>query len=484
MSLGGMVAPLPSGSRAGCEGLSEPSQLCVSTVLIVLGVPHCPLELLGTIMWDDECDRVLCGVGELSAFSFPMGSVLGAVLMAGAVLSSMVTAVSTLAGLPPGGVGDVPSLPAAASVVPAEGEGCAAVLTPSRTAGTVPASPGLLLVPEGSAVPGGVPGKGNSSASVCSHPAPCCGSAGRGRGMLSGAGALRHSTNTRAHPAGKKPIRGTVPVRQPSPGWAQGTAVPRVEPIPLPRAGQSRAQHPTRTAEGTDRASAPSTGLSASSPPKAPAGGDGAAEIRPSRTAASRPRRLRPHTGTSPRRRQKAPHVQARSRPSPAERRGAEPRRAARRVKRFPSFARGSRGAAAGVGPFVPRESFPAKGKARASLGARLDPAAFVSARGTQPLPLPALRCAAPRTPDGRDGAPLRADEGTARPGAPPSPPPRDAGTGTRARTPPLHGGDAHPPGKTGPRPPSPSVRPGRSRGAPGAAGSPDPLPPHVAAPS
>lgn len=180
LSPGGMVASLPHGS--GCEGLSEPPQLHVNSVLTVLGVPHCPPVLLGTVTWDDECKRVLREAGALSAFSCPMGSVPGAALMAGAVLSSTGTAVSPLAGLSPGCMEDVPSLPAAASGVPAEGEGCASVLTPSRTAGTVPASPGLLLVLRGSAVPGGVPGKGNSSASVCSHPAPCCGSVGRGGG--------------------------------------------------------------------------------------------------------------------------------------------------------------------------------------------------------------------------------------------------------------------------------------------------------------
>lgn len=44
--------------------------------------------------------------------------------------------------------------------------------------------------------------------------------------------------------------------------------MPRVEPIPLLRAGQSRAQHPTSTAERTDRASAPSAELRASPPAK------------------------------------------------------------------------------------------------------------------------------------------------------------------------------------------------------------------------
>lgn len=252
LSLGRMVAPLPCGFRY--EGLVEPPHLCVNSVLIVLEVPRCPPVLLDTITWDNECKRVLCEAGALSAFSFPMGSVRGAALMAGAVLSSTVTAVSPQAGLSPGRVGDVLSLPSAASVVPAESEGCASVLTPSRTAGPSPASPGLLLVPGGSAVPGGVPGKGNSSASVCSHPAPCCGSVGRGSRTLGNAEPGGHPPakhRPTGPPRGQRapgPHGDTVPVLQRCPGWAQGAAVPRVEPVPPPRAGQNRAQQPTSTA--------------------------------------------------------------------------------------------------------------------------------------------------------------------------------------------------------------------------------------------
>ena len=246
--------------------------------------------------------------------------------------------------------------------------------------------------------------------------------------MLSRAGTLWHGAGTRGHPAGEGPAGPTAAQYlsdSAPPGGRRGRPCPEWSPSHCSERGRAARSTPRalrRERIGRQRRAR----SSAHRPPQSPARGDGAAPgsapgtplrragLRPSRSAASRPRRRRPHTRTSPRRRQKAPHVRARSRPSPAEQRGAEPGRAARRVKRFPRFARSSRGAAAGVGPFVPRESFPAKGKARASLSARLEPAAFVSARGAQP----------------------RAEGGTARPGAPPKP--RGAGTGTRTRTPPL----------------------------------------------
>lgn len=313
--------------------------------------------------------------------------------------------------------------------------------------------------------------------------------------MLSRAGTLWHGPGTRGHPAGEGPAGPTAAQYlsdSAPPGGRRGRPCPEWSPSHCSERGRAARSTPRalrRERIGRQRRAR----SSAHRPPQSPARGDGAAPgsapgtplrragLRPSRSAASRPRRRRPHTRTSPRRRQKAPHVRARSRPSPAEQRGAEPGRAARRVKRFPRFARSSRGAAAGVGPFVPRESFPAKGKARASLSARLEPAAFVSARGAQPLPRGAAAGPEPRGPastarTGRSAAPRRGRNRAARR---PSETPRRWHGDAHEDTAPAPGGDAHLPGKTGPRPP---VR-GRSRGAPGAAGGPDSLPPHAVAP-
>lgn len=298
LSPSGTVAPRPSPAHgARDEGLCEPLRLCTCAVPVglqpsrVLGDPHCPLAEPGTVTEDGECEGVLCGVVAPSAVTFPTGSVLGVYLVVGAVSGSTGAGAPTL--VTPGLAGDGCLLPAAAcSAVPAEsgGPGCS-VAAPSCTVGPIPSlpaqgPPGLPWGLGDSSVPAGVPGKGSSSASVCSCPAasgvgtrpvpaPRSGSTGRGRseGTLSRAGpqpaphsyqlstpgpsaAPTHVAVTQCHrrrvtsgtgPAPAVPVWQRSPVAVP--GWAQGTAVPSVEPVPLPRPGQSRAQHSTITGE-------------------------------------------------------------------------------------------------------------------------------------------------------------------------------------------------------------------------------------------
>lgn len=311
LSPSGMVAPRPSTAHSsGDNGLREPLWLCTSAVPMgvhpgrVLGDPRCPRADPGTVMEDGEYEGILCGVVAPSAVTFPTGSVPGGYLVVGAVSGSMGAGGPTL--VTPRLAGDGGSLPAAAcSAVPAESgaPGCS-MAAPSCTVGPVPSLPaqGPAGLPWGlgaSAVLTGVPGKGSSSASVCCCPvvsgigarpvpAPRSGSMGRGRsgGMLSRADTQpaphSHRLGTPGpsvalvHVAGmwchrQRAMSGTVPApavpvwqRSPTavPGWAQGMAVPSVESVPLPRPGQSRAQHSTITGETAAhiQASCPSVG--------------------------------------------------------------------------------------------------------------------------------------------------------------------------------------------------------------------------------
>lgn len=231
LSPSGAVAPRRSlAPGSGCKELRDPPWLCVGAVPMglcpgrALGVPHCSPVELGTVTEDGERKRIPCRVVAPSAISFPTGSVRREELVVGAASSS----VGAAEGPPPRPLprlaGDGPWLPVAASAAPVARGGPASVPAPCPPVGPVPSLP--VWAPHsvlgGSAVPGGVPGKGSSSASICSHvvafgvgncpaPAPCCGSVGRGRGggMLSGADPRastprsRHGTGTWSHAADK-----------------------------------------------------------------------------------------------------------------------------------------------------------------------------------------------------------------------------------------------------------------------------------------
>lgn len=198
LSPSGAVAPRPSlAPGSGCKELGEPPWLCAGAVPVelcpgrALGVSQCSPAGLGTVTEDGECRRVPSGAVAPSTISSPTGSVRREGLVVGAVSSS----VGAAEGPPPRPLprlaGDGPWLPVAASAAPMARGGPAPVPAPCPPAGPVPS---LLVQPPrsvlgGSAVPGGVPGKGSSSASVCSHvvafgvgncpaPAPCCGSVG------------------------------------------------------------------------------------------------------------------------------------------------------------------------------------------------------------------------------------------------------------------------------------------------------------------
>lgn len=239
---------------------------------VLLGL-HCPRAEPGTVTDGGECESVPCTAVAPSDVPCPTGSVPGGCAAAGSVLAS--PGAEARAVVPPRVAGDGCSPPAARAAVPADTEGRRGrAVVPPRPAGPGPSQPcpgalGLSCGPESSAVPGGVPGEGSSSASVhgcpaasgvgaCPVPAPRCGrSAGRGADTEP----LGHSARC-PRGLGRGGPGAAVPVRQRSPAEgprdAQGSAALRVGPVPLPRAGQSRAQHSTSTRrEGKERRAGP-----------------------------------------------------------------------------------------------------------------------------------------------------------------------------------------------------------------------------------
>lgn len=248
---------------------------------------HCPLAEPGAVTEGGECRSVPCGVVASFTVTCRRGSGPGGCVLAGSVCPS------AGAGVPAAGPG---------CSVPAETGGPGgSVAEPPRAAGPVPSLPspgplGLCCGPESSAVPAGVPGNGGGPASVhscptapgvggCPVPAPGCGrSAGRGEGRaLSGSDPRqppRGPGPSEPQPprlalgatesAGGAAVPVPAPVRQRSPAavprGAQGSAALRAEPVPMPRAGQSRAQHSTSTGREGKEQRAPVPGIAHPAP--------------------------------------------------------------------------------------------------------------------------------------------------------------------------------------------------------------------------